>query len=130
VAGRSEPGKVKAGSSRKDSSSIASGGEPEKHTGSTANSHVIKHFGPLFEEYRQRKVEMRVELLGPAIHIPFTQLPALKSVKTEPGSGPRKAVDITTPKLNLGHLDLKSNDFANSIIDESQCIFPICIFKK
>lgn len=120
--GRSEPGKFKANSSsRRDSSSIASGGVEEKQPGSMANSHVTKYFGPLFEEYRQKKVEMRVELLGSAIHTPFTQLPVMKGGPGASAStaASRKAFDISTPKLRIEG-ELKSNDFANSIIDESQ----------
>ena len=123
-AGRSEPGKIKLSSgSRKDSSSITSGGDQDKHlTTAATNSHIVKHFGPLFEEYRQRKVEMRIELLGPEVHTPFTQLPVMKT-KSEPlisATASRKAIDVSSPMLKLGLVELKSNDFANSIIDESQ----------
>lgn len=68
---------------------------------------------------------MRIELLGPATHIPFTQImPAMARVKSEPQTqasavGSRKAVDITTPKLNLANIELKSNAYADSIIGES-----------
>ncbi len=130
--GRSEPEKGKAGggSSRKDSSSVASGAE-DRQTGTggtTANSHVNKYFGPLFEEYRQKKVEMRVELLGPAIHTPFSQLPVMKGSKALElqASTSRKAVDIAgSGRLKLGLIELKSNDFANSIIDESQSMYMV-----
>jgi len=116
--GISEPGK--GNGSRKGGSSVTSGGEQDKMPGSIANSHVVKHFGPLFEEYRRLKGEMKFALLGPAIHIPFGQAPVMKGEPKNPTPGSRKAVDIGAPNLNMGALELKTNDFANSIIDQSQ----------
>jgi len=118
-AGISEPEKERG--SRKGGSSVTSGGEQEKAPGSIANSHIVKHFGPLFEEYRRIKGEMKFALLGPAVHIPFGQAPVMKGdAKSIPiPSNTRKALDITTGKLNFGDIQLKSNNFANAIIDES-----------
>eukprot|EP00826_Nyctotherus_ovalis_P049671 TRINITY_DN601_c0_g1_i1.p5 TRINITY_DN601_c0_g1~~TRINITY_DN601_c0_g1_i1.p5 ORF type:complete len:215 (-),score=71.98 TRINITY_DN601_c0_g1_i1:18-662(-) len=120
--GISEPGK--GNGSRKGGSSVTSGGEQEKIPGSIANSHVVKHFGPLFEEYRRLKGEMKFALLGPAVHIPFGQAPVMKGEAKNPTPGSRKAVDIGGPNLKLGALELKTNDFANSIIDLS--LIHIC----
>jgi hypothetical protein len=116
--GISEPGK--GGGSKKGGSSVTSNGEQDKTPGSIANSRVIKHFGPLFEEYRRLKGEMKFALLGPAVHIPFGQAPVMKGESKVPTPGSRKAVDIGGSNLNLGALELKTNDFANSIIDQSQ----------
>lgn len=119
-AGMSEPEKERG--SRKGGSSVTSGGEQEKVPGSITNTHVAKHFGPLFEEYRRVKGEMKFALLGPAVHIPFGQAPVMKgdTKPCAPASNSRKALDIGTEKLHLGAVELKSNNLANSIIDESQ----------
>jgi hypothetical protein len=121
-AGISEPEKDRG--SRKGGSSVGSGGEQEKIPGSIANSHVVKHFGPLFEEYRRVKGEMKFALLGPAVHVPFGQAPVMKgnSKSTSITPSTRKALDITTGKLNFGDIELKSNNFANAIIDESHIL--------
>ena len=62
--GKSEPGR-KAGTRSKNGSSMTSGSDQEKPLGSIANSHVIKYFGPLFEQYRKLKSDMEFSLLGP-----------------------------------------------------------------
>jgi hypothetical protein len=113
--GKSEPDKNKT-SSRRDSSSVASGGDTDKHASAASNPHVMKLFGPFFEEYRQRKVEQRIGVYGPAVHQPFAQQPVMKSGFAP---SPRKAVDLPVPKFTAASLDLKSNDLANAIIDES-----------
>ena len=115
--GISEPGRS-VGSSRKTGSSVNSTGDQD-HSSSVSNSHIAKHFGPLFEEYRRIKAEMRFSLLGPAVHIPFGSGPTIKSTESKKETPiSRKAVNLGN--ANLAAVELKTNDFANSIIDKSQ----------
>lgn len=120
--GLSEPERARESSNRKNNSSAASGSEPEKSSESIANSYVVKYFGPLFEEYRRLKADMKFALLGSAVHVPFGQVPVMKGSEKPPATvpGSRKALLLPASKLLLGAVELKSNDFANSIIDESQ----------
>lgn len=100
--------------SRQSNSSVLSWGDQEKYTGTSVNSSAMKYFGPLFEEYRQKKAEMKLELLGPSV--PFAQVP-LRNPNELPANPlvQRKAVHI-----DLKPLEILSNDFANSIIDGTQ----------
>ena len=121
--GRSEPDKSRGGTSRRENSSVASWGDIEKQSNTTSNSSVVKHFGPLFEDYRQKKAEMKIELLGPAVYAPFSQVPIMKGTEMaspSQNSISRRALDFSGPVINLKPVGLMSNDFANSIIDESQ----------
>jgi len=117
--GLSEPDRTRESSHHISGSSIASGNEQEKSSESIVNSYVVKYFGPLFEEYRRLKGDMKFELLGPAAHIPFGKVAIINRNEKAPviPSGSRKALDLPTNKLPLAAVELKSNDFANSIID-------------
>jgi len=100
--------------SHKSNSSVFLKDEQEKSSWSISNSNVIKYFGPFFEEYRLRKAEMKIELLGPCI--PFVQ-PQLKYPNE---SSSNLLVDEKDIFIHLKPLEIPSNDTANSIIDGTQ----------
>lgn len=94
--------------SRKSSSSAVSSECQEKHSAVASSPSVGKYFGPLFEEYRQKKAEMKLELLGPCV--PFIQVPTKESKEEAANSLGEKKVEV----------GLMSGEFNNSANDGTQ----------